>query len=83
MHNKPDAEPNLFGVKPGPAMAGATFFDITINGVGSHGGMPHHAKDPIIIATALAQNLQSIVSRNVRAIHPAVLSVTHTNRHLT
>jgi hippurate hydrolase len=76
MHNNPEAEPNKFGVKPGVAMAGATFFDITINGVGSHGGMPHNAKDPIIVATALVQNLQSIVSRNVQAIHPAVLSVT-------
>jgi amidohydrolase len=76
MHNNPLAEPNKFGVKPGPAMAGATFFDIAINGVGSHGAMPHHAKDPIIIATALVQNLQSIVSRNVQPTQPAVLSVT-------
>lgn len=76
MHNDPLAGPNKFGVKPGPAMAGATFFDITINGVGSHGAMPHHSKDPIIIATALVQSLQSIVSRNVEATQPAVLSVT-------
>ncbi len=76
MHNNPLAEPNKFGVKPGPAMAGATFFDITINGVGSHGAMPHHARDPIVIATALVQNLQSIVSRNVQPTQPAVLSVT-------
>ncbi|MHA7884723.1 amidohydrolase, partial [Nitratireductor rhodophyticola] len=76
MHNNPLAEPNKFGVKPGPAMAGATFFDITINGVGSHGAMPHHARDPIVIATALVQSLQSIVSRNVQPTQPAVLSVT-------
>jgi hippurate hydrolase len=76
MHNDPLADPNRFGVKPGPAMAGATFFDITINGVGSHGAMPHHSKDPIIIATALVQSLQSIVSRNVEPTQPAVLSVT-------
>lgn len=76
MHNDPLAKPNEFGVKPGAAMAGATFFDITINGVGSHGAMPHHAKDPIVIATALVQSLQSIVSRNVQATQPAVLSVT-------
>lgn len=76
MHNDPLAGPNKFGVKPGPAMAGATFFDITINGVGSHGAMPHHSKDPIIIATALVQSLQSIVSRNVEPTQPAVLSVT-------
>ncbi len=76
LHNNPLAAPETFGVKPGAAMAGSTFFDITINGVGSHGAMPHHAKDPIVIATALVQSLQSIVSRNVEAIRPAVVSVT-------
>ena len=57
-------------------MAGATFFDITVNGVGSHGAMPHHSRDPIVIASALVQNLQTIVSRNVEATEPAVFSVT-------
>jgi hippurate hydrolase len=76
MHNNPLAPPEEFGIKPGPAMAGATFFDITINGVGSHGAMPHHSRDPIIIASALVQNLQTIVSRNVEATEPAVFSVT-------
>ncbi|KFB08091.1 M20 aminoacylase family protein [Nitratireductor basaltis] len=76
MHNNPLAEPNKVGVKPGAAMAGASFFDITINGVGSHGAMPHHSKDPIVIASALVQSLQSIVSRNVPAVDTAVLSVT-------
>ncbi|WP_274426373.1 M20 aminoacylase family protein [Chelativorans sp. YIM 93263] len=76
MHNNPMAEPNQVGVKPGAAMAGATMFDITIQGVGSHGAMPHFSKDPIVIGTALVQNLQSVVSRNVEATKPAVVSVT-------
>lgn len=57
-------------------MAGASFFDITVRGVGSHGAAPHHSKDPIVIATALVQQLQSIVSRNVPPTSAAVLSVT-------
>ncbi|HEU4987714.1 MAG TPA: M20 aminoacylase family protein [Rhizobiaceae bacterium] len=76
LHNNPMAAPNNFNVKPGPAMAGATFFDITVKGVGSHGAMPHHSKDPIVAATSLVQNLQSIVSRNVDPTKPAVFSVT-------
>ncbi|WP_430512051.1 M20 aminoacylase family protein [Pannonibacter phragmitetus] len=76
MHNNPLAEPNRVAVRPGVAMAGSTFFDITIQGRGSHGAAPHHAKDPIIVATSLVQNLQSIVSRNVEPVQPAVLSVT-------
>lgn len=76
LHNNPLAGPNEIGVKPGPAMAGATFFDIVVRGVGSHGAMPHHSRDPIVAVTSLVQSLQSIVSRNVPAIQPAVLSVT-------
>ncbi|MCO6389564.1 amidohydrolase [Aliihoeflea aestuarii] len=76
LHNNPLAGPNEIGVKPGPAMAGSTFFDIVVKGVGSHGAMPHHSRDPIVAVTSLVQSLQSIVSRNVPAIKPAVLSVT-------
>ena len=76
LHNNPMAAPNNFNVKPGPAMAGATFFDITVKGVGSHGAMPHQSKDAIVAATSLVQNLQSIVSRNVDPTKPAVFSVT-------
>ncbi|MEJ8475711.1 M20 aminoacylase family protein [Roseibium algae] len=76
MHNNPLAPPNFVGVRPGVAMAGATFFDIEILGKGSHGAMPQHAKDPIVISTSLVQNLQSIVSRNLAPVEPAVLSVT-------
>ncbi|MEM6712920.1 MAG: M20 aminoacylase family protein [Pseudomonadota bacterium] len=76
MHNDPHSEPGAVGVKPGPAMAGATFFDITIKGVGSHAAMPHMSKDPILIGSTLAQQLQSIVSRNTAPTAPLVLSVT-------
>ena len=76
MHNNPIGAPNRVGVKPGEAMAGADFFDFRIRGAGSHGAMPHQSKDPIVIASALVQQLQTIVSRNVPPTDPIVLSVT-------
>ncbi|MEM9140552.1 MAG: amidohydrolase, partial [Pseudomonadota bacterium] len=76
MHNNPNGEPNRVGVKPGIAMAGADFFDITVKGAGSHGAIPQQSKDPIVIASALVQQLQSIVSRNVPATDQIVFSVT-------
>jgi amidohydrolase len=76
LHNAPYLEPEQVAVWPGAAMAGADFFDINIKGRGSHGAMPQEARDPTIVATALAQALQSIVSRNVHPIEPAVLSIT-------
>jgi amidohydrolase len=76
LHNAPDLEPGEIRIFPGAAMAGADFFDITVSGYGSHGAMPHMARDPVIAAMALGQALQSIVSRNVNPHQPAVLSIT-------
>lgn len=76
MHNDPTSPAGQVRLKPGPAMSGATFFDITIDGVGSHAAMPHQSRDPIIVATALVQQLQSVVSRNRPPAAPLVLSVT-------
>jgi len=76
LHNSPYDEPDKIGIKPGPAMAGADFFDIHIRGCGSHGAMPEVSRDPIIVATTLVQALQTIVSRNVSPLRSAVLSVT-------
>lgn len=76
LHNSPYHEPGVVGVKPGPAMAGANFFDIRITGKGCHAAMPESGTDTIVIATALVQQLQSIVSRNVAPTQPLVLSVT-------
>jgi amidohydrolase len=36
-----------------PAMAGASFFDITMQGKGSHAAMPQQSRDPLVIASAL------------------------------
>lgn len=76
MHNAPTGQPGQVGVKKGPAMAGANFFDVRITGRGSHGARPEGSRDPIIISTTLVQQIQSIVSRNVAPTKPAVVSVT-------
>jgi hippurate hydrolase len=57
-------------------MAGADFFDITIQGYGAHGAMPERSKDAVVIAMTLGQALQTIVSRNVEPTQAAVLSIT-------
>lgn len=76
LHNDPNRPPGQVRIKPGAAMAGASFFDICIRGKGSHAAMPHQSRDPIVIAAALVQQLQTIVSRNVAADSPLILSVT-------
>ncbi|MCC5989048.1 MAG: amidohydrolase [Pararhodobacter sp.] len=76
LHNSPYHGPDEVGVKPGPAMAGANFFDIRITAKGCHAAMPEIGIDSIIVATSLVQELQSIVARNVPPTHQLVLSVT-------
>lgn len=76
LHNDPNIDPGQVRVCPGPAMAGAEFFDITVRGQGSHAAMPHQSRDPLVIGAALVGQLQTIVSRNAPPTKPIVLSVT-------
>ncbi|MBY5385315.1 M20 aminoacylase family protein [Rhizobium leguminosarum] len=76
LHNSSWSPPNHLHVSPGPILAGADFFDITLKGKGAHGAHPDVARDPIPAVTELVQALQTIVSRNVKPTDPAVLSVT-------
>lgn len=76
LHNAPDLEHGEIAILPGVAMAGADFFDIRISGYGAHGAMPERSKDAVVIATAVAQAIQTIVSRNVTPSEAAVVSIT-------
>src|SRR5881275_3322126 len=75
MHNMPGHPVGTFAIRPGPMMAAGAFFDITIDGKGSHGARPEDGVDPVIIAAQMTMALQTIVSRNVEPIEPAVVSV--------
>lgn len=63
------------GSRPGPLMASADEFFIDIIGKGGHGGIPNRTIDSIVAGAALVTQLQSIVSRSVNPLAPAVLSV--------
>jgi len=64
------------GIKEGPVMAAPDRFSVTLRGKGAHAGQPHKGVDPIPALAALVQSLQCIVSREVNAFTPAVLSIT-------
>ena len=51
-------------------------FVITVKGVGCHGAHPDDGVDPIPAAAGIIQALQTIVTRNINAFHPALISVT-------
>ena len=76
MHNRPGMPLGKFAVRAGPMMAGGAFFDIDIEGRGSHGARPEAGVDSVLVAAHVTAALQSIVARNVRPVDTAVLSVT-------
>ena len=62
-------------VEAGPRMAASDRFKITIRGKGGHGAMPHQGVDVIVAASAVVMNLQSIVSREIGPLEPAVVTI--------
>jgi amidohydrolase len=62
------------GAVRGPMMAQSDNFRVTVTGRGGHASMPHQAVDPILAAAQVVSALQSVVSRNVDPLQPAVLS---------
>ncbi|MCZ6888394.1 MAG: M20 family metallopeptidase [Gammaproteobacteria bacterium] len=76
MHNAPSMPLGRFGVRAGLVAAAGAFFDIDVSGTGAHGAHPNNSVDPIIVASQLVGALQTIVSRNIRPMDTAVVSVT-------
>jgi len=75
MHNWPGMKPGMVGITPGPLMAAADRITIEIAGKGGHGAHPYLAVDPVLVAAHIITAVQSIVSRNVRPIEGAVISL--------
>jgi len=75
MHNWPSMRPGTVGINPGPMMAAADRITITITGRGGHGAHPYNTIDPVLVAGHIITAVQSIVSRNVRPVDSAVISL--------
>jgi hippurate hydrolase len=76
MHNYPGLPAGRFAIRPGPIMAAADHFRISVEGRGGHAARPHATVDTLLVGTQIVQALQSIVSRNVDPLKNAVVSVT-------
>ena len=69
------APAGTIGYTPGYALANVDSVDITVKGVGGHGAYPHTTVDPIVLASNMVMQFQTIVSRNSSPIDPAVITV--------
>lgn len=63
------------GISYGRMMASPDEFTITIQGHGGHASMPHQTIDPIVVGAEIILALNTIISRNIDPIEPALLSV--------
>jgi amidohydrolase len=74
-HNWPPLEAGKVGYTEGAVFAASDFFDITLKGVSGHAAHPHTTVDTITAAAYFITQLQTIVSREIAPIDPAVVSI--------
>ena len=75
MHNWPAVAEGTFQWRDGPIMAAVANIEIDIKGKGAHGAQPHTGVDPIVVAAAIVQALQSIVARNIEPVEGGVVTI--------
>lgn len=75
-HNWPDLPAGTISTRPGPIMAAADKFEISLTGRGGHAAMPHKTPDAILAASELVAQLNTLVARRIHPMSTAVLSVT-------
>jgi len=75
LHDDPYIEAGKIAVLAGPVLASSNSVDVTIRGVGGHGARPEMTKDPVVMAAEFVLALQTIVSRQISPLDPAVVTV--------
>jgi len=63
------------GLVSGYALANVDTIEITVRGKGGHGAYPQTTHDPVTLAAQIVMNLQTVVSRQVSPLDPAVITV--------
>lgn len=75
LHVEETLDAGMIMVRRGTVNAASNPFNITIKGSGGHGAYPDTAIDPIVMASHVVTSLQSIVSREIKPVNPAVVTI--------
>ncbi len=75
LHCSPTIPAGQLGVRAGFSMANTESCDIIVHGFGGHGAAPHMTIDPVVVASMIVMDLQTIVSRNLKPTSSAVITV--------
>src|SRR5690606_10847666 len=76
LHNDPGTPVGTVRTRVGPLTAAADRFSLVITGRGCHAARPQDGLDPIPAAAGIVQEWQTMVSRRLDPVHPAVVSIT-------
>ncbi len=74
-HNHPDIPVGQFGAVQGATYAACDRFRLVVRGVSGHAAYPQVAVDPIVAAAHFITSIQTIVSREMGALEPCVVTV--------
>ncbi len=75
LHVSPELPSNAVGYVNGATAAGVNSVDIKVHGEGGHGAYPHKTIDPVVLASRIILDLQTVVSREIPPLDPAVVTV--------
>jgi amidohydrolase len=74
-HNHPDMRVGRFGFARGACLAASDRFDLIVRGKSGHAAHPYAAVDPIVAAASFVAQAQTVVSREIKPLHPAVVTI--------
>jgi len=75
LHITTHYESGVVAVRRGPALAAADVLHITVTGRGGHASNPAEALDPVPVACAIVQAIQTMVTREISVFDPAVVTI--------
>lgn len=75
LHDNSYLPAGTLGYREGALMASVDMMDITVFGQGGHGAAPHTTIDPVVLSAQMIMAFQTIVSRTINPIEPAVVTV--------
>ncbi|MBS9778808.1 MAG: amidohydrolase [Campylobacteraceae bacterium] len=75
LHVMPGRKAGSISIKSGVASANKNTFDIHVKGKGGHSSAPQNCIDPILIASSIVVNLQTIIARNIDPFSSGVISI--------
>lgn len=75
IHIWSELESGKVSCPPGPSFAAADLLTVRFKGKGGHAAMPHQTVDAAVMASQFVSTIQSIVSREIDPLHPAVVTI--------